>query len=156
MNADTLIAIVGILAFLSVGMWAALKGRFKTRKVRERWPSRPLPDLTAADLERIVRRDFSSEQFPEVMTILGELDNRWGSIRVRLAALKLADGSLEVLKKQIAFANQDYRDVLVAAEYPGRWKVTSTFYDLPKKVSKKERQRIVDADWQQYQDWLRK
>jgi len=60
------------------------------------------------------------------------------------------------LKKQIAAANQDYRDVLVAAEYPGRWKVTSSFYNLSKRVSKKERQLIADADWQQYEDWLRR
>jgi hypothetical protein len=155
MNSDTLVAIFGVLALLSVGAWSALKPRFITRKVHESWPSRPLPHATQADVERVVRRDFPAEQYSDVMAILGALDSRLEGIRVRLAALKLAEGNLEALKKQIAIANRDFRDVLVAAEYPERWKVTSTFYDLPTKVSKKERQRIVDADWQQYQSWLR-
>jgi hypothetical protein len=156
MNSDTLVAIFGVLALLSVGAWSALKPRFTRRKVHDSWPSRPLPQATQADIERVVRRDFPAEQYSDVMATLGGLDSRWEGVRVRLAALKLAEGNMEALKKQIAIANRDFRDVLVAAEYPGRWKVTSTFYDLPKKVSKKERQRIVDADWQQYQSWLRR
>jgi hypothetical protein len=89
------------------------------------------------------------------MAVLGELDGRLEGVRVRLAALKLADGSLQALRKQIALANRDYRDVLVAAEYPGRWKVTSSFYNSPQKLSKKERQQIAEADWNQYESWLR-
>jgi len=78
MSADTLIAILGVLALLAIGAWSALKRRFTTRKVRERWPSRPLPDATQRDLDRIVRRDFPVEQFSEIMAALGELDNRLG------------------------------------------------------------------------------
>jgi hypothetical protein len=35
-----------------------------------------------------------------------------------LAALKLANGDLNALKRHITLAKQGYRDVLAAAEYP--------------------------------------
>lgn len=69
--------------------------------------------------------------------------------RVRIAALKLAQGDSESLLRQIAAAKQDYRDVLAAAEYPEYMKV-STVGEL----SRKEQQRIVNSDWNQYQRWL--
>ncbi len=158
MKTNSLVAIVGVLVLLSVGAWSALKGRFSARKSSRAWPRRPLPDVTQEDVGRIVRRDFPAAQFHDVIAILGEFDNKWEStrIRVRLAALKLADGNLDAVKKQMAFANQDYRDVIVAAAYPGYWKATPSVRELPRKLSKKERQQIIDADWNQYQDWLRK
>jgi hypothetical protein len=69
-----------------------------------------------------------------------------------LAALKLASGDLDLLRKQIAAAGRDYRDVLVAAEYPEYWKAKFA----SKRLSKKAHQRIVDADRNNYKDWLRK
>src|SRR4051812_23774730 len=70
--------------------------------------------------------------------------------RVRLAALKLAAGSVKRLRSQIEGAKCDYRDVLVAAEYPGYWKRVARSGALPPE----EERRIIDADWEQYQDWL--
>lgn len=116
----------------------------------------PIPGVSQADVERIVRRDFPAEQFEEVRAALEELDHRLDGSRVQLAALKLADGNLESLRKQIAVANRDPRDVFVAAEYPGYWKAAAKFGMQLKKLSKKQRQQIVDADWTQYSDWLRK
>jgi len=68
----------------------------------------------------------------------------------------LADGNLEALRKQIGFAKRDYRDVLVLAEHPEYWKATSGVRNPPRTLSKKQRQQIVDADWQQYVNWVRK
>ena len=159
MNTNTMIAGFGALVLVSLGVWFALKERLRIYRVESKWVRQPIPEATKEDVERIGRRDFPDVPFEDVFTVLKEFENaRWESVtyRIRVDALKLANGSLEDLKKQIAWANQDYRDVIVAAEYPGYWKAQNSFRNFHKEVSKKERQRIVDADWQQYQDWLRK
>jgi hypothetical protein len=106
-----------------------------------------------ADVERIVRRDFPADQLPEVLAILDEYGREtWQreAHRVRLAALKLAAGSVERLRYQIEGAKCDYRDVLAPAEYPGYCKRVPRSGGLPSD----EERRIIDADWKQYQDWL--
>lgn len=70
--------------------------------------------------------------------------------RVRLAALKLAAGSMERLRHEIEGAKRDYRDVLAPAEYPSYMKKVQHSGALPPE----EEQRIIDLDWEQYQDWL--
>jgi len=53
----------------------------------------PTPTVTAADVERIVRRDFPAERTAEVLAMLDEYGTEeWQreTHRVRLAALKLA------------------------------------------------------------------
>lgn len=70
--------------------------------------------------------------------------------RVRLAVLKLAAGDMERLRYQVEGAKMDYRDVLGPAEYPGYGK---RWFHI-EKLSPEERQRIIEADWKQYQDWL--
>jgi len=117
-------------------------------------PHQPIPDVTQDDVERIVRRDFPAIKFEDVIAILAEYATQGdgGAIRVRLAALKLADGDLDSLRKHIATANRDYRDVLVVAEYPEFWKATSRVHTLPRS----EHERLFDADWKQYENWLRR
>ena len=117
-------------------------------------PHQPIPDVTQDDVERIVRRDFPAIKFEDVIAILAEYVTQGdgGAIRVRLAALKLADGDLDSLRKHIATANRDYRDVLVAAEYTEFWKATSRVHTLPRS----EHERLFDADWKQYENWLRR
>jgi len=116
----------------------------------------PTPTVTAEDVARVVRRDFPAERIAEVFTILDEYGTeRWHSEapRVRLAALKLAAGSIEQLRNEIETAKRDYRDVLAWAEYPEYSK------DMPhihEQRSEDERQRIMDADLSQYQDWFRR
>ena len=70
--------------------------------------------------------------------------------RVRLAALKLAAGSIARLRNEVGAAKSDYRDVLGPAEYPGYCKRAGG----RRKLSTEEEQRIIDTDWKQYQDWL--
>jgi hypothetical protein len=151
MNTDIWIAILAMLALMCVGAWPVLRRCFLARKTRKRLPRQPIPDVTQDDVERIVRRDFPAVRVQDIIAILGELDNKWKSARVQLAALKLANGSLKVLKKSVAAANQDYRDVIVAAEHPGYWKAKHHT-----KLSREKRQQIVDADWRRYESWLRK
>jgi hypothetical protein len=113
----------------------------------------PVPDVTAGDVERIVRREFTSEQWAIVMALLSDFQTERrdrGAPRVQLAALKLAEGSLDKLRAHLTWP--DYRDVLVAAEYPAYHKVGLRIREL----SAGERQRIIDSDWSQYQEWLKR
>jgi hypothetical protein len=115
----------------------------------------PIPGVTHDDVERIVYRDFPAEEFASVMTILNEYGtDKWHRepARVRLAALKVADGSMPRLRTCMELAKRDYRDALVAAEYPAYGKIRFQVRRLPED----EQRRIIDSDWQQYDSWLRR
>jgi hypothetical protein len=111
------------------------------------------PEVTASDVERVVRRDFPAERVAEVQALLGEYgteDWHLAIHRVRLAALKLAAGSVERLRSQIETAKADYRDVLAPAEYPG---YSPRAFRL-RELTPEEHERIIEADWRQYHEWL--
>lgn len=115
----------------------------------------PVPQVTARDVERVVRRDFPVDEYGAVMAILSEYGTeKWYGepLRVRLAALKVANGNLQQLRACIESAKSDYRDVLAAAEYPSYCKIGSRVQKLPVE----EQSRIINSDWQQYQEWLKK
>ncbi len=114
----------------------------------------PTPTVNAEDVVRVVRRDYPADKVPEVLAILNEYGaEHWHCEphRVRLAALKLAAGSLEQLRIQIDSAKCDFRDVLAYAEYPGYMK---KMFHI-EKVPENEQKRVIDADWSQYQEWLK-
>jgi hypothetical protein len=113
----------------------------------------PVPKLTDADVERIVRRDFPSDKVAEVFTVLEAYGTEpWHRepARVRIAACKLAAGNLDRLQQEIARAKEDYRDTLAAAEYPRYCRCVPG----PEMVSEEDEKRVIDADWKQYQEWF--
>ena len=115
--------------------------------------TQPHPTVTGADVERIVRRDFPADRTVEVLSMLDEYGREdWQSEhhRVRLAVLKLAAGDIMRLRYQIEAAKRDYRDVLGPAEYPG---YTKRMFRIGR-LAQDDQQRIIDADWRQYQEWL--
>jgi hypothetical protein len=107
----------------------------------------PVPQVTSVDVERIVERDFKYE-FTTVMALLNELV----TARVQLAALKLANGSVEKLRSNIESAKRDYRDIIAFAEYPEYHKKGFRVSEL----SADEQTQIIKSDWRQYEGWLRK
>lgn len=116
----------------------------------------PIPDVTPADVQRVIRRDFGQDRLPDVVRQLEEYGKEaWedASTRVRLAILKLANGDIDSLKRFIETAKRDYRDVLAYAEYPEymQHSPANIAESKPEAV-----QKIIDEDWRQYQDWLRK
>ncbi len=113
----------------------------------------PTPDVSAEDVERILRRDFPDNQIDEARRLLQTYGTEsWHreTHRVRLAALKLAAGDVDRLRIEIDTAGTDYRDVLAPAEYPEYFRRIRS----PNSVSPEERRRIIDADWKQYSQWL--
>jgi len=112
----------------------------------------PVPQVTAVDVERVVRRDFPLAEVSGVLAALEQYGTRdWHRevVRVRLAVLKLANGSHKKLRDFLATADRDYRDVLSYAEYP------RYFGEIdPAEQNEPKRRRVIDADWRQYRQWL--
>ena len=116
----------------------------------------PIPEVTEKDVARIVRRDFPEEEHEAAIGVLreyaqGELLKECS--RVQLAALKLAQGNFRCLRQHIDNAQRDYRDVLAAAEYPEYTRVPISQISH---LSRKEKRRIVNSDWEQYSKWLQR
>lgn len=86
-------------------------------------PPIPLSIRVKARLEQL----FPQEQRPEAVCLLEskcgaglpliEAQGAEGIERIRCAALKISDGSLEKLHEAVQLANTDWRDVLVAAGF---------------------------------------
>jgi hypothetical protein len=117
--------------------------------------SQPVPQVTPDDVERIVCRDFGADEYTTVSGMLSEYGTeKWHRepTRVRLAALKVANGSVQKLRLCIDAAKRDYRDALAAAEYPAYHKSGFRAVKLPEN----DRRRIIEDDWRQYEDWLRR
>lgn len=113
----------------------------------------PAPDVTKADVERVVARDYQPDEQAEALAILREYgtdDGHRETDRVQLAALKLAAGSLARLRLEVEAAKTDYRDVIAPAEYPGYIELRPS----SEVVSLQKRVQIIYDDWEQYQQWL--
>jgi len=116
--------------------------------------SQPVPKVSEADVERIVRRDFPEPEVPAVLAALAAYGTKaWHNEvpRVRLAILKLAAGRGDALARAVALADVDYRDVLAAAEYPAYFRTIS-----PVEPDTVKRKLAIDADWQEYRAWFEK
>jgi hypothetical protein len=112
----------------------------------------PVPQVSEADVTRIVARDFPPDQVAAVQGMLTEYGTKdWHREvpRVRLAILKLANGDYRKLSSALKTADQDYRDVLSYAEYPGYFAAIS-----PSEPDPATRARAVIPDWEQYRAWL--
>ena len=112
-------------------------------------PSPLSPERTAEDVMRIVKREFPAEEFATVMTILNEYGARYNDnpSPTRLAALKLANGSVPRLRALIESAKRDYRDVITPAVFP-------SYSKIGRDLSERKRRKILESERQQYEDWL--
>lgn len=115
-----------------------------------------IPKVNRDDVLRIIRREFQQH---DVDRILGILDNygseewqrRGGTDRVLLAILKLSSGDVDRLRDLVKTACNDFRDVIAPAEYPRFWAIGLVAAD---KMDYEEKKRLIEDDWQQYQEWL--
>ena len=112
-----------------------------------------VPNISDADIKRIVRRDFPHLEFNEIESVLGvyKSENKKGRNRVLASILKLSGGNIGLLKKYVEKANDDYRDIIALSEYPN-YSEHAFQDDLPDKKKK----QLSNDDWMQYQAWLNK
>jgi len=77
--------------------------------------------------------------------------------RLRLAILKLSDGDVEKVLSITKAAKQDFRDVLLWAEYPEAARAGSLTWRS--NLTPEEKDRLAELrrrDRRQYEDWLKK
>jgi hypothetical protein len=113
----------------------------------------PVSKGTQEDVERIVRRDFLPSEVDAAFALLNAYETtpfKERPARVRLAALKCAEGDLEKLKRELEGARLDYRNVLIDAEYPINYRLTMK----TKKPSADEYDESIRQDWRNYNEWL--
>jgi hypothetical protein len=112
-----------------------------------------IPSVDRADVERVVARDFPPElrsQILQALSAYGTESYQRESHRVHLDILKLAGGDLARVIQETENAGCDYRDTILSAEYPNYGRKMFHIDDLPPL----ERDRIIEADKQQYEVWL--
>ena len=113
----------------------------------------PVSKGTQEDVVRVVHRDFAPAEVDAALAVLntyGDSRPDSGSVRVRLAALKYADGDLVKLNRKLEEASLDYREVLIDAEYPINYKLTMK----TKRPSDQEYNESIRQDWKNYSEWL--
>lgn len=104
-----------------------------------------------AILSRKLRALFSDkgnrDHAKTILDTYGLEDYEREPVRVRLAVLKLSGSDVQEIKRTIESARQDYRDVLAWAEYPRQ----SKHWKMPDSPAK---QRLIEADRDEYEKWL--
>jgi hypothetical protein len=107
------------------------------------------PDVTDADVERIVKRDYPPALHSAIFDLIRGVEVR-EKPRVMLACLKNGRGDFGKLKGELANASGWYREIISEAEYPN---YTKKMFRIDR-LSPEEQERIVEADKAQYLKWL--
>lgn len=112
-----------------------------------------VPSVDVNDIQRIIRRDYSSFAPNVIEDILGEYKSEGdlGRCRIYAAILKLASGDIKRLKELVERANYDYRDIIAQSEYPNFSKSV-----LNLRLSPLEKEKLITEDWEQYWTWFNK
>ena len=116
-----------------------------------------VPQVSSTDVERVIRRDFPEDTLDRVMLLLRQYGHeKWHLERPRvlLACLKLANGDLRELQRQVTVARSDFRDVLAAAEYPAVLAIGFIGMKKLKETDPSALDELQRRDWEQYQEWL--
>jgi len=126
------------------------------RVVRPLSPCMPdfAPDIDEATVQRLVERDFPSGITDRVHSILATYGiklHHFERNRVHAALLKLANGDLLDLQRQVAVADADFRDVVGAAEYPSQMKIGFVGME---RIGPDRLHELQELDWQEYSAWL--
>ena len=111
--------------------------------------NQPVPDVSQADVERVLARDFEREERERVAELLRDPESNFSS-RVLLAVLKLSKRDVDAVAAQLETARLDWRDVVAYAEYPAYMQATSGSTSL----DPGRRSELIQADWAQYEAWL--
>jgi len=113
-----------------------------------------VPDIDEATVQRLVERDFPSGVTDRVHSILatyGTKPHHFERNRVHAAVLKLANGDLLELQRQLGVADADFRDVVGGAEYPAQMKIGFVGME---RIGPDRLHELKELDWQAYSAWL--
>ena len=113
-----------------------------------------IPTVDDATIQRLIDRDYVADVSDRVRVLLESYGNKPHHIernRVRAAVLRLANGDLAEVQRQIAVANVDFRDIIGAAEYPSQMKIGFVGMD---RVGAQRLQELREQDWRDYCEWL--
>src|SRR5262245_5090302 len=108
-----------------------------------------VPDVSQADVERILLRDYPAEQHDELRAAIHALQHREKD-RIVLACMKNAGGDVDRLKGSLSDAEGYYRESIGDAEYPN---YTKKWFRI-ENLSEEEKDRIIEKDRDQYLSWL--
>jgi hypothetical protein len=109
----------------------------------------PAAKISDQLLNRLIERDFKSNV--DIVTTKFRNINSVSQEKNRIAAgiLKLANKKLDDLDKLIETANEDYRDIMMRAEYPRCAKIGFGALD------KKQKKKVYCDDFIEYSNWLK-
>ncbi len=113
-----------------------------------------VPAIDEDKVGRLVARDYPDDVAGRVFSMLeayGAKSHQLECDRVRVAVLRLANGDLLELQRQLAVAASDFRDVIAAAEYPSQMKLGFVSME---RLAPEKRQEFRERDWREYSDWL--
>lgn len=111
----------------------------------------PVAKISDEDLDFLICREFPNDKVT-VKTKLDKIksDSQNGKNRISASVLKLADKNLSRIDILVKRANQDFRDIVLKAEYP-----RASSYDF----GKRDEEEIKDdylRDWDEYSTWKEK
>jgi hypothetical protein len=124
-----------------------------TKKIILKNMEQRIPNVTDSDIKRIIKRDFPQFEITEIENILKmyRAESEKGRNRVYASILKLSNGNIDLMEEYIEKANRDYRDVIALSEYPNY-----SEYAFDDNLSEKKEKQLINDDWVQYEDWLKK
>lgn len=110
------------------------------------------PFFRRDEVESKVAKMFPN-QIKRVWEILSEYQSESEELtcRIHLDALKLSEGSIEVLREQIKEAQEDIRFVIVPAENPRLFRPGMEMLDV---APEDEQDRASEADIKEYLEWI--
>ena len=112
-------------------------------------PIQRVPNVTEGDVDRIVRREYSTELAPMILATIKAVEVR-EKPRVILACLKVAEGNPDQLRHALSEAAGYSRELIAEAEYPHASRAWSRLASLPSE----DVEAIFGRDWHQYSEWL--
>ena len=111
--------------------------------------SQYVPEVSEADVHRIVRSDYPAELHETIDEMIQAVDVR-EKARVILACLKNAKRDFQKLRGELTNASGYWREIIAEAEYPNYTKQWLRIQTL----DQAEQERIIEKDKDQYLKWL--
>ncbi len=112
-----------------------------------------IPKVSEFDVTRVINRDFRGADREVAQKTLVSVEGRqWHSKpRIHLAILKLSNGNVDELDRQLHIAASDFREVLFPAECPRAFALGLV---AASKLTQEAREELIRQDWDDYLQWL--